>query len=496
MATTDLSFIISAKDNASRVFGQVDKAMGRTQGKLARFSTAANVAIAAVTVAALKFGSDSVAAYAESEEAQSKLAAAFKKYPALAYTNQAALQKLNTALQAKTKFEDDSIAVAQAALATYGLTGRQLEQVTPLLLDYATATGQDVVSAANGLGKSFNGQTRALKAVGINYEATGDKAKDFDQITFLLKKKVDGFAETAGTTAAGKTAILRNKFGDLQETVGQKLLPVMEKGVEWGTKTVDWISKNTEWLGPLATALGIAVGVQWALNIAMAANPIGLIVLAVAALVAGVVIAYKKFGWFRTFIQTYWAIFKLVWTKIAQYFAWGFGQIKSWLGKAWEFIKKVWSFTPLGLITSNFGKIIDFFKGVPQKIKTALSRVGDMMFAPFKKAFNWIADGWNNSVGKLSFTVPDIPGVPGRGKTFEFPDIPHLATGGIATKPTLALIGEGREAEAVLPLSKLSAMLSGGTGGRTVNNTYNIYENSSPQATARAIARRFAMAGA
>ena len=43
--------------------------------------------------------------------------------------------------------------------------------------------------------------------------------------------------------------------------------------------------------------------------------------------------------------------------------------------------------------------------------------------------------------------------------------IPGLANGGVVTSPTLALIGEGRESEAVLPLSKLDAMMQGGGGG-------------------------------
>jgi hypothetical protein len=46
--------------------------------------------------------------------------------------------------------------------------------------------------------------------------------------------------------------------------------------------------------------------------------------------------------------------------------------------------------------------------------------------------------------------------------------IPMLAEGGIATGPTLAMIGEGRGPEAVIPLDKLEGMLSGGFGGQNV----------------------------
>jgi hypothetical protein len=47
-------------------------------------------------------------------------------------------------------------------------------------------------------------------------------------------------------------------------------------------------------------------------------------------------------------------------------------------------------------------------------------------------------------------------------------DIPALAEGGVVTGPTLALIGEGRESEAVIPLSKLNTMMQGGGGQNVV----------------------------
>ena len=46
--------------------------------------------------------------------------------------------------------------------------------------------------------------------------------------------------------------------------------------------------------------------------------------------------------------------------------------------------------------------------------------------------------------------------------------IPALAEGGIATGPTLALIGEGKGPEAVIPLDKLEGMMGGGFGGQNV----------------------------
>jgi hypothetical protein len=76
-----------------------------------------------------------------------------------------------------------------------------------------------------------------------------------------------------------------------------------------------------------------------------------------------------------------------------------------------------------------------------------------------KAVFNGIASAWNNSVGKIKFTVPSwVPGVGGKG--FDMPNIPMLADGGIVTGPTLALIGEAGP-EAVVPLDRMGSMSGG-----------------------------------
>jgi hypothetical protein len=87
------------------------------------------------------------------------------------------------------------------------------------------------------------------------------------------------------------------------------------------------------------------------------------------------------------------------------------------------------------------------------------------MYTVAKTIFNGIARVWNNTFGKLSFSVPDwVPGIGGKG--FDVPNIPMLAEGGIVNSPTLALIGESGP-EAVIPLSKMGQM--GGGMNITVN---------------------------
>jgi hypothetical protein len=101
----------------------------------------------------------------------------------------------------------------------------------------------------------------------------------------------------------------------------------------------------------------------------------------------------------------------------------------------------------------------------------------------YKGIFNAIGSLWNSTIGKLSFTVPSwVPGLGGKG--FDVPDIPMLANGGIVTSPTLAMIGEGRGPEAVIPLSRMNEFGMGKGGG------VNIYVNGGdPQAVVDALRR-------
>ena len=77
----------------------------------------------------------------------------------------------------------------------------------------------------------------------------------------------------------------------------------------------------------------------------------------------------------------------------------------------------------------------------------------------FKDVLNGVIDVWN----QLHFTLPkvDALGVHIGGDTIGVPHIPHMASGGIVTSPTLALIGENGP-EAVVPLGR-------GAGGPAVH---------------------------
>lgn len=114
-------------------------------------------------------------------------------------------------------------------------------------------------------------------------------------------------------------------------------------------------------------------------------------------------------------------------------------------------------------IVSVFGNI---FGGIVNIAKVPINAV--------ISAINWVIE----KINSVSFDIPDwVPLIGGSHFGLSIPTIPLLASGGIATAATLAMVGEGAEPEAILPLSKLAEMLDGGGGGDTYNND-NDYDQS------------------
>lgn len=307
------------------VFNSVDgggkRAFSALSGVAKTAMVGIGVGLAALAIGAGNFAKDSITAFSEAETQQSKLADAFKRFPALSDTNQKALGKLNSQLAKKTKYDDDATASGQAVLAGFKLTGTQIKTLTPLLQDYASKTGKDIPTAAEDLGKAVLGQGKALKGIGLQFQDLHDPTANFTQLVDGLTTKVGGFAANEGTTAAGKLEILKNRFGEVQEKVGGALMPAMDRlatftntnlmpaleGISgWVADTgipaisdfIGWIDKEKGVLVPVvgiiggvAGAYGIWTGAQWLLNAAMDANPIGLVVLAIEALIVVVALA-------------------------------------------------------------------------------------------------------------------------------------------------------------------------------------------------------------
>lgn len=240
----------------------------------------------------------------------------------------------------------------------------------------------------------------------------------------------------------------------------------------------------------VAAAAGVVTAAQWAWNAAMDANPIGLVIVAIGALVAGIVWIATKTTWFQD-------LWKAIWPGIHAAFNAAVKGIKDGAEAVWDFLKTVFSWTPLGLVVDNWGKITGFFKNVPHLLGDALKDVASFITAPFRLAFDGVANLWNQSLGSLNITVPSwVPGIGGKG--FTFPKLPMLAAGTDNWPGGPAIVNDGgpellnlpRGTE-VTPAGKTRDLLNGaaskGNGGLVVNiETFNA-AGQSPQQIAAAL---------
>lgn len=160
------------------------------------------------------------------------------------------------------------------------------------------------------------------------------------------------------------------------------------------------------------TATYVATAAQWLWNAALTANPIGIIIVAIAALIAIIVFLAVK----TTFFQDLW---KVVWTNVKAFFV-----------TAWDGMKIAAS------------AVVGFITAIPERIRVGFTRLADIITAPFRAAFNAIARFWNNTIGRLSFSIPSwVPGIGGNG--FSMPKIPMLQKGGEILRTGLVLAHQG-----------------------------------------------------
>lgn len=225
-ATLKVDIIADAKGVGKGV-DEADGKLGKLGGSAKKLGIALGAGLAVAGAAAIAFGASSVKAYVEAEQASARLDDALKRFPKTADVTRASFDQLNQSLATKTRFDDDATASGQAVLAQFRLTGSQIQQLTPLMQDYAAKTGKDIPEAAEALGKAMLGKGKALTEVGIKYKDAGSVAGNFEQVMGGLRSQVGGFAEVEGKTAAGQAAIMSNQFGEIKETVGGALMPIL-----------------------------------------------------------------------------------------------------------------------------------------------------------------------------------------------------------------------------------------------------------------------------
>jgi hypothetical protein len=383
---------------------------------------ALGVALAGATKAAM-----------EDQAAQAELARTLSISASATDAQIAANEELISKMSLASGIADDALRPALASLARGTKDLGQAQEGLSLAMDISTATGADLTSVSDALAKAYQGNFKGLRALSPEMATLIKEGADLNTVMDVLGGTFGGATATAAGTAEGQMKRFGIAISEAKENIGAALIPVVEKALPLLTAMGSWAQDNTTTFLVIAGVIGgiavailaanaaikiytlytqISTAAQWLWNAALTANPLGLIVVGIAAVIAIIAILYTKF----------------------------------------EGVRKI--------VDNVFGFLKDVVMGSIDIITTYVQTV----LGVYKTIFNTIAKLWNNTIGKLSFEFPSwVPGLGGKG--FSVPNIPMLGEGGIVSSPTLAMIGE-RGPEAVIPLNR-----AGGMGG---NYTINV----------------------
>lgn len=426
--------------------GHFDAMMGRSGGKLSRFSKEGSghfrglsgvakgallgVGVAAVGLAGEALGSvrtffsESIAGARESAKVGALTNAVIKSTGGAAKLTAVQVGDLATAISNKTGVDDEAIQSGENLLLTFtnihnaaGKNNDIFNQATTTAVDMSVALGQDMKSSSIQLGKALNDPIKgvtALQRVGVSFTASqkdqiktmvksGDTLGAQKLILAELSKEFGGAAAAASTPAEKA----RVAWGNFQEMLGGMVLPAIDrlatfftttllpgvqsfitalrsgtasgagfagfmsnagvKALQFGqffkadilpalkafasflTGTVvpavasfgGWLMKYRGWIIPVVagvTAMVVAfriyttilalvraatiawIVVQAILNVALTANPIGIVIMAIVGLVAMFVVAWKRSETFRAVVTGAWNGIKAAAMAVARWF--------------------------------------------------------------------------------------------------------------------------------------------------------------------------------
>lgn len=200
---------------------------------------AATVAGGAAIWKLVDFSVQSLDAFGEQERAERHLEQAMQNLGVYTRRAHSELVDFASAQQKLTTFQDDAIIEAEALLTTFGLYGEQLRKVALGAMDLAAGKQIDLATAANVLGKAYQGTTGRLEQFGIKIQDTGRVAENFDQVMHQVQMKFGGAAAAETETYLGKVKMLGNNFGELKEKVGSFLVGPAELYLGWLNKAID-----------------------------------------------------------------------------------------------------------------------------------------------------------------------------------------------------------------------------------------------------------------
>ena len=229
--------ILADVDNLKKGLDSSTREVETFGDKVTNFGKIAGAAFIAAGVAAAAYASklaiEGVKAAIEDEAAQVRLAVALKNATGATNDQIASVEKqiLKTSLASGVADEQLRPALARLALSTNDV--KKSQDLLNLSLDIAQARGIPLETVANALGKAYDGNTAALGKLGIGLSSAELKAMSFTEVQGKLTDLFGGASAANAQTFSGRMEILKVTFDEAKESIGFKLLPIIEQLVKF-----------------------------------------------------------------------------------------------------------------------------------------------------------------------------------------------------------------------------------------------------------------------
>jgi hypothetical protein len=202
----------------------------------------AALATAGAAVGAVLFKAAQAAA--EDQAAQVQLASSIKAATTASDLQIKGVEEYIDKTQRAVGVADDQLRPALGRLVRATGDVSKAQDLLNLSLDLSASTGKSVEATANAIAKAQEGSYGALAKLGVGYDAATLKAAGFEKVQGMLTERFSGAAAERATTYQGVMDRLKITLGELQESVGYKVLPKLTLLVDAAVAIADAFGKD------------------------------------------------------------------------------------------------------------------------------------------------------------------------------------------------------------------------------------------------------------
>jgi F0F1-type ATP synthase assembly protein I len=227
----------------------------------------------------------------------------------------------------------------------------------------------DIATAADDMAGSVSDSADSVSEAADEMGSISDTAKDVSSNSRLATGSLNAMAGGLDLVGASGAADALRQVSTVTSTLGgvgkAAVLVLKSQAVQTQAVRVAQIAQAATTRAISAATKAYSV-VQWALNAALSANPIGLIIVLIAGLVAGIVLAYKKSDTFRAIVDKAFSVAKTVVQNLVDV-------VKGVPGFIQDVVDKAGFMAPAFKLAKDL--IVGYFDAMTLPIRTVISLV-------------------------------------------------------------------------------------------------------------------------